>query len=151
MLVLAAPLGCGPAEPPQSATDLEPTQPTATVTPTAAAPPEPRSRKRLQGTWEIVRYVSRERTPDEAMPLMGELFNALRLQFEGTVVIARLGGGREERTGFSIANERGDEFTLVAKNGMFDGARCRFTSDDELEVIDDGEMWPGTSTLRRVR
>lgn len=150
-LTLTAPLGCGPAEPPRSATALDPVKPSATEAPPASASPESRSRKRLQGTWEIVRYVSADLIPDEAMPLMSELFNSLRLQFDGTAVIARLGNGSEERTGFSVVNEQGDSFTLIAKGGMFDGARCRFTANDELEVSDTGDTWAGTSTLRRVR
>jgi hypothetical protein len=88
--------------------------------------------------------------PDEAMPLMGALFNGLRLEFQGTTAIARI-EKVEERVSFVIENEKGDDFTLIARGWMFDGARCRFTSEGDVEIRDDGGTWPGMSRLRRVR
>jgi hypothetical protein len=119
------------------------------VTAQPSEPPKPRSREKLQGTWEIIRYESEALIPDEAMPLMGAMFEALRLQFEGSEAIARI-EKHEERVGFSTENEVGDEFTLVAREWMFDGARCRFTSEGELEIRDKGGRWPGVSRLRRI-
>lgn len=108
-------------------------------------------RQRLQGTWEIVRYTSEHPIPDDAMPLMGDLFDKLRLRFEGDSVSARAGRQAEERVGFTIADERGDSFRLGAKGGLFDGAKCRFVDADTWEATDHGPAWPGVSLLRRVQ
>src|SRR5690348_10546905 len=80
--------------------------------------------QRLQGTWEIVRYTSDSPIPDAAIPLMADLFDSLRLRFDGDTVSARAGRQAEERTRFTVADERGESFRLVAKGGLFDGARC---------------------------
>jgi hypothetical protein len=108
------------------------------------------ARKRLQGNWEIVRYESKQ-IPNEAMPLMAELFESLQLRFEGSSAIVRRGKGPEERTSFEVADEEGNAFRLLDGGGMFDGARCRFLSDDEWEATDEGATWPGTTRLRRAR
>jgi hypothetical protein len=107
--------------------------------------------QRLQGTWEIVRYTSDHPIPDDAMPLMGDLFDKLRLRFEGDSVGARAGRQAEERAGFTIEGERGDSFRLVARGGLFDGAKCRFVDPDTWEATDHGPAWPGVSLLRRVK
>lgn len=106
---------------------------------------------RLQGTWEIVRYTSEHPIPDDAMPLMGDLFDSLRLRFEGDAVGAHAGRQAEERARFKIAEEQGDAFRLVAPGGLFDGARCRFVEADTWEVTDHGPTWPGVSLLKRAR
>ena len=106
---------------------------------------------RLQGTWEIVRYTSEHVIPDDAMPLMGDLFDKLRLHIEGDTVGARAGRQAEEQAHLIIADERGDSFRLVANGGLFDGARCRFVDADTWEATDHGAAWPGVSLLRRVK
>ncbi len=40
---------------------------------------------------------------------------------------------------------------MVAKGGMFDGARCRFVGDDQWEVTDKGSIWPGVSVFKRIK
>ncbi|MFS8069444.1 MAG: hypothetical protein ACMG6S_24030 [Byssovorax sp.] len=107
--------------------------------------------QRLQGTWEIARYTSERPIPDSAMPLMAELFDSLRLRFDGDSVSARAGRQAEERTRFTVADERGESFQLVAKGGLFDGARCRFVDADTWEATDHGPSWSGVSLLRRVK
>ena len=107
--------------------------------------------QRLQGTWEIVRYTSDSPIPDAAVPLMAELFDSLRLRFDGDAVIARAGRQAEERTRFTVADERGESFRLVSKGGLFDGARCRFVDADTWEATDHGPAWPGVSLLRRAK
>ena len=106
---------------------------------------------RLQGTWEIVRYTSEHPIPDDAMPLMGDLFDQLRLHIEGDTVGARAGRQAEERAHLAIADEHGDAFRLVANGGLFDGAKCRFVDADTWEATDHGPAWPGVSLLRRVK
>lgn len=106
--------------------------------------------RKLQGTWEIVKYTSEKPIPNEAMPLMADLFDVLRLRFEGSTAIVKAGKAPEERAAFSIADEQGSEFKMVAKGGMFDGARCRFLGDDQWEVTDKGAAWAGVSVLKRI-
>jgi hypothetical protein len=106
---------------------------------------------RLQGTWEIVRYTSEHPIPDDAMPLMGDLFDKLRLHIDGDTVGARAGRQAEEHAHLVIADEQGDAFRLVAKGGLFDGAKCRFVDADTWEATDHGPAWPGVSLLRRVK
>lgn len=143
--------GCGPSAPPGNVGPPTPSVTTPPVKPPPAppAPPPPNYGEKLQGTWEIIRYESEALIPDEAMPLMGAMFEALRIQFEGSEAIARI-EKHEERAPFSIANATGDEFTLVAREWMFDGARCKLTGEGELEIYDRGGRWPGVSRLRRV-
>jgi hypothetical protein len=107
--------------------------------------------QRIQGTWEIARYTSEHALPDAAMPLMGELFDSLRIRFDGDSVSARAGKQAEERVRFAITDDRGDSFRLVAKGGLFDGAKCRFVDADTWEATDHGAAWPGVSLLRRVK
>jgi hypothetical protein len=149
-LALAFPLliGCGsaatpPADSPAAASSGGP----------AADAERPMSgvRKRLQGTWEIARYQSDHPIPKEAMPIMGELFDSLRLRFDGSRVVMKAGKTTEETSAFDVSDEHGDDFTMVAKGGMFDGASCKFLGDDEWEVHDRGTAWPGVSVLRRAR
>lgn len=150
LIACALAVGCGPSAPQGN---VRP--PAATVTtppvkpPPPPAPPPPNYSEKIQGTWEIVRYESEALIPDEAMPLMGAMFEALRIQFEGSEAIARI-EKHEERAPFSIQNVTADEFTLVAQEWMFNGARCKLTSEGELEIHDRGGRWPGVSRLRRV-
>ena len=126
-------IGCGggatpePSSPSPSAAPVAP--PTVAQGPTGAS-------KRLQGAWEIARYQSDRPIPKEAMPIMGGLFESLRMHFEGANVIVRAGKSTEERTRYEIAEESGDAFRMVAKGGMFDGAQCRFLDGDQWEVVD---------------
>lgn len=98
---------------------------------------------RLQGTWEIVKYVSKEPIPAEAMPLLGSMFEDLRLKVADDHV--EVDG---KASPFKAVDEDGDKFRL-STDGMFDKANCRFTSPDEFEVDDQGPTWPGKTVLRR--
>lgn len=98
---------------------------------------------RLQGTWEIVKYVSKEPIPAEAMPLLGSMFEDLRFKVADDHV--EVDG---KASPFKAVDENGDTFRL-STDGMFDKATCRFTSPDEFEVDDQGPTWPGKTVLRR--
>ena len=140
--------GCGSSGTP------EPTNPAEVRSDAPSAPPPtPLAgvKKRLQGTWEIARYQSERPIPKEAMPIMGEMFDSLRMRFEGASVVVRAGKSTEEPAAFDVADEQGDSFKMVAKGGMFDGASCRFVADDRWEVADHGTMWPGTSVIKRLK
>ena len=159
LALIAALIGCGgsqapaPSSAPPSPADGPDGSPSPGAVLTAAdrAPGGPKPvRARLQGTWEIVRYTSEHRIPDDAMPLMGMMFDQLRLRFEGGRFIAGTSPATEESTELAIGGERGDEFTIIAKGGLFDGARCRFVDADTWEAQDHGPTWPGVSVLRRV-
>jgi hypothetical protein len=116
------------------------------------SPPEPTSvRKRLQGTWEIVRYKSDTVIPPQAMPLMAELFDSLRLRFSPEHATVSTSKTKEERMEVIIEEEDGDSFKLKTNGNMFDGATCRFLSNDEWEVTDKGKNWPGVSILKRAK
>jgi len=122
--------------------------------PQADAPKAPEltgARKRLQGTWEIVRYKSDQRIPDEAMPLMADLFESLRITFEPDAAVVKTSKTDDERSAFSALDESGDAFKLKTGGGMFDGAECKFLGPDEWEVTDRGKAWPGVSVLRRAK
>lgn len=138
-LAIVASLGCGAAKPEGTGAPAEASS--------AVGPSEQQREiaKRLEGTWEIARYESSEPVPPEAMELMARMFEELTLTFaEQSVTVG------SETTSFSVADEDGEAFTMIAKGGMFDGARCRFVADDELEIDDKGQAWPGTTTLRRL-
>ncbi|MDI3284000.1 hypothetical protein QHF83_11930 [Polyangium sp. 15x6] len=107
-------------------------------------------KKKLQGTWEIVRYTSDHPIPNEAMPLMADLFESLRIGFEKDAQSVRTSKTPDESAPYLIEGESGDAFTLRASGGMFDGAKCRFLGPDEWEVTDRGKTWPGVSVLRRA-
>lgn len=138
--------GCGASTPPAEApADAEPTSGAIEQT-----GPALEIGKRLEGTWEIARYESSEPIPPEAMEVLGLMFEELTLRFEGPNVTA---GG--ETTAYAVRDavlddDGGAEFTLNAEGGMFDGARCRFVGEDELEVDDQGPQWAGVSTLTRL-
>jgi hypothetical protein len=122
----------------------------ATAPPPAAASANKAPEQRLQGTWEIVRYTSEHPIPDDAMPLMGDLFESLRLRFDGASFGARAGRRPEERVPFRLLPDAGGAFRLAAPGGLFDGARARFLDDDSWEVTDHGPTWPGVSVIKRV-
>jgi len=124
-------------------------KPVATEAPASAAPTG--ALGRLQGTWEIVRYQSDSTIPGQAMPLMAELFESLRLRFEPDHALVSTSKTTEERLEVTIDRESGDAFTLRTRGSMFDGAACRFLGPDEWEVTDAGRVWPGVSVLRRVK
>jgi len=98
---------------------------------------------KLQGTWEIVKYTSKEPIPDEAMPLLGAMFEDLRLKVADEKV--EVDG---KASPFKAVDDNGDTFRL-STDGMFDKAMCRFTSPDEFEVDDQGPTWPGKTVLHR--
>jgi len=103
------------------------------------------TQKRLQGTWEIVKYTSKEPIPSEAMPLMGAMFEDLRLNVhEGAVEV------EGKASPFQAVDEHGESFKLKT-DGMFNDASCKFTSADEFEVDDQGPTWPGKTILRRSK
>ncbi|MDI1432189.1 hypothetical protein [Polyangium sorediatum] len=107
-------------------------------------------KKKLQGTWEIVRYTSDHPIPNEAMPLMADLFESLRIGFDKDAQSVRTSKTPDESAPYQVDGESGDAFTLRASGGMFDGAKCRFLGADEWEVTDRGKTWPGVSVLRRA-
>ena len=84
------------------------------------------------------------------MPFVGGMFDTLRVRFDGTTATYELGKTKEQHD-YSISEQDGSEFKLVAKGGMFDGAKLKLLSEDELEVTDQGDKWPGVTVLRRVR
>ena len=141
--LVATIIGCGSSTPEVATADQPPGTAGASEGQASGA------RKRLQGSWEIVRYESSE-IPKEAMPLMAELFENLRIRFEGATAIVKRGKGAEERTPFEVADEQGDAFKLIASGGMFDGSECRFLGEDEWEATDKGKAWPGVSRLKRT-
>lgn len=100
---------------------------------------------KLQGTWEIVRYESRDPIPNEAMPLMGELFENLRVSVHDSAWSVE---GKDSP--FHVVHARGDSFELDT-GGMFDKATCRLNSRGEWEVDDRGPTWPGKTVLRRAK
>ncbi len=116
------------------------------VRPEATSPTGTTMLGRLEGTWEIVRYESRDPIPPEVMPLMGEMFENLRVSVHD-------GAWRVEGkdSPFRVVNERGDSFQLETRGGMFDRAACRLNDRGEWEVDDDGPTWPGKTVLRRAR
>jgi len=134
---------------------LERKEDTATRQHTSAdkpqAPELKGARKRLQGTWEIVRYKSSNAIPEQAMPLMADLFESLRIRFEPEATVVKTSVTDEERAGLVIEDESGDTFTLKTNGGMFDGVSCKFVGADEWEVTDRGKAWPGVSVLRRAK
>jgi hypothetical protein len=103
------------------------------------------TQQRLQGKWEIVRYVSKEPIPPEAMPLMGAMFEDLRLDVKQDAV--EVDG---KASPFQALDESGDSFKLRT-DGMFNNASCKFTSADEFEVDDQGPTWPGKTVLHRSK
>lgn len=152
VVALAACGGMAPSAPVQGAADAPPPPPAATPQPEpeAPAPADSSPRGRLQGTWEIVHYQSKNRIPDEAMPLMGELFDTLRLRFsEGRYVVTA--GRFTEASDFSVQAGQGGELRLVARGSMFDGALLRFVDARHVELVDDGKAWPGVSVLEREK
>jgi hypothetical protein len=98
---------------------------------------------KLQGTWEIVKYVSKEPIPAEAMPLLGSMFEDLRFKVADEHL--EVDG---KASPFKVIDDNGDTFRL-STDGMFDKASCRFTSPDEFEVDDQGPTWPGKTVLHR--
>ncbi len=140
--------GCGSSTSSPVAPDAPP--PIADAAPAPPPAPLTGARKQLQGNWEIVRYKSDRPIDKAAMPLMGELFEVLRLRFEGGTAFAKAGKAPEERASFEVADESGEEFRLVVKGGMFDGAKCRFLPDGQWEVTDNGPTWPGVSVLKKL-
>jgi hypothetical protein len=81
-----------------------------------AAPRAPGHREKLQGTWEIIRYESESLIPDEAMPLMGAMFEALRIQFDG--LGRRRPHRKARRTGALLDPERGRRRIYAGRPGM---------------------------------
>jgi hypothetical protein len=103
------------------------------------------TQKRLQGTWEIVKYQSKEPIPPEAMPLMGSMFEDLRLNVREAAVEVE-----GKSSPFQAVDENGESFKLRT-DGMFNNANCKFTSADEFEVDDQGPTWPGKTILHRSK
>ena len=145
--IFLAVAGCGGAPTPPG----DPVSPRAHGSASSEVGSTSATAKKLQGTWEIIKYTSEKPIPNEAMPLMGDLFDVLRLRFEGTSAVTKAGKAPEERSTFEIADEQGAEFKMIAKGGMFDGARCKFLDADRWEVTDQGSTWPGVSVLKRVK
>lgn len=144
-LLAAALLGCGGDAPP-------PTKTPASATSTPTAPSRSDARSRLQGTWELVTFISRGPIPEEAIPVLATLHGAVRLRFEQDRLTTFIPGNPDqEECAFEIVAERDGSFVLVTSTGMFRRAAARFVSDDEWEATEDGPTWPGTTGFRRVR
>lgn len=144
--VLSAVLG-GCSSPPPPPADA----PTSTA---HASPPPPRNdaRSRLQGTWELVTFISRGPIPEEAIPVLATLHGAVRLRFDGArLTTFIIDHPEKEECAFEIASERGDSFTLVTSAGMFRRAEARFVSEEMWEATEDGPTWPGTTRFQRVK
>jgi hypothetical protein len=105
--------------------------------------------RRLEGRWEVVDFRPKNPIPDEARPLVTRLVGSIRLRFSGRTLFASVGAEVEEHD-FSVSDEQGESFRLRVPGGMFDGAWARFREDGTLELVDDGNPWPGVSTLRRL-
>jgi len=106
--------------------------------------------ERLQGQWEIQSYRSVHLIPEEATPLMAQLFEELELRFEGSRAVVKIGASSEE-TKLSVWIDQGKQMRLDVSGGMFDGATLRFLDQDRIELYDVGKPWPGVSVLRRKR
>ncbi len=145
MITLSACGGGSAEQPVESAAS----RPVATEAPAPAKPTG--TLGRLQGSWEIVRYQSDDKIPPQAMPLMAELFESLRLRFEPDHALVSTSKTTDERLEVTIDGESEATFTLRTKGSMFDGAACRFLGPDEWEVTDTGRVWPGVSVLRRAK
>src|SRR4051812_39162103 len=86
LCLLAVALSCGSTPPTEPATPAAP----GNGSEPAAEPAAPTGiKKRLQGTWEIARYRSDRPIPKEALPIMGELFDSLRMRFDGSKLVVR--------------------------------------------------------------
>jgi hypothetical protein len=130
-----------------------PVPPTLPAASTDAAAPASKNdiRSRLQGTWELVTFISFGPIPDEAMPILALLHGAVRLRFEGENVTTFIPGNPDEESCvFEVADENGDAFTLVTSQGMFHRAQARFLADGSWEATERGPTWPGTTGFRRV-
>lgn len=158
LLALATLTACGGAPGPGGAAPAVASTPAAAtsrgsapspLTPEAASPADDTPRGRLQGSWEIVHYQSKHRIPDEAMPLMGELFDILRLRFSGDRLVVTAGRFSEASDFFVETGPRG-ALRLTVRGGMFDGAQLRFIDERHVELVDEGKAWPGLSVLERA-
>jgi hypothetical protein len=136
VMLAAAPAGCGSSSQGEAATP---------GTKDGGGAISAETQKRLQGTWEIVKYQSKEPIPPEAMPLMGAMFEDLRLNVKQQAV--EVDG---KASPFQAVDEQGDSFRLKT-DGMFNNAACKFNSADEFEVDDQGPTWPGKTVLRRAK
>ncbi|MFO0587997.1 MAG: hypothetical protein U0441_10680 [Polyangiaceae bacterium] len=138
-------LGCGGDAP-------SPAKNPAAATSSSPAPSRNDVRSRLQGTWELVTFISRGPIPEEAIPVLATLHGAVRLRFEqGRLITFIPGNPDQEECAFEIASENEGSFALVTSAGMFRRAAARFVSDEEWEATEDGPTWPGTTRFRRVR
>jgi hypothetical protein len=150
LTALAACGGAAPRPPTGGAREPLPGPAASPTVGEARSPADRTPRGRLQGTWEIVRYQSKNRIPDEAMPLMGELFDSLRLRFSGDRVVVTA-GRFSEASDFAVQAGPGGELRLSVRGGMFDGALLRFIDERHVELVDDGKAWPGLSVLEREK
>lgn len=145
-IVSLAACGGAPAEPSTAASDASDGE----KAPAAGEASLGHTEKRLQGKWEIVKYQSERPIPNEAMPLIGDLFEKMRVEIDGNEATYKTGKNQETHP-YSVTEAAGDSFKLQAKGGMFDGAECQLVGEDEWVIIDRGSTWPGVSTLKRVR
>lgn len=146
--LVALQLGCG-AEPKLAAAPVaDVTEHEGASTAPAQTPPSATER-RLEGRWEVVGFRPKNPIPDEARPIVTKLVGSIRLRFSGRRLLASVGAETEEHD-FAVSDEQGDSFRLRVPGGMFDGAWARFREDGTLELVDEGNPWPGVSTLRRL-
>lgn len=146
-MLVAGIVGCSssPAPVPQA-----PAGNSSTQSPAPSAKNDAHSR--LQGTWELVTFISAGPVPDEAVPALALLHGAVRVRFAGDSVTTFIPGNPDEESCvFEISDENGDTFTLVTGVGMFRRAEGRFVSSDLWEATERGPMWPGTTRFQRVK
>lgn len=146
ILLLLGVAACSSSPPP-------PVPPAPSRAPITTPTPEKKTdvRSRLQGTWELTTFVSRDPLPDDTAPAIDRLRGAVRLRFEEDRITTFIPGASDEETClFEIEGEIGASFTLITSLGMFRRARARFISDDAWEATENGPLWPGTTTFTRV-
>jgi len=136
----AALVGCGGPSP----VAVEPLRDSP---PPMAAHVSSAAERRLEGRWVVTGFRPKNPIPEEARPIVARLFGAMQLRFAAQRLVVSVGETSEERA-FSISDEQGESFRLRVPGGMFDGAWARFRDDGTLELVDDGNPWPGVSTLR---
>jgi len=145
-MLAACEVGC--SSPPVAVPPTSSAAPAQSTTP----PAKTDARSRLQGTWELVTFLSAAPTPDDAAPVFTLLHGAVRLRFDGDSVTTFIPGKAEEEScSFEIIDEAGDAFTLITGVGMFRRAQAHFVSNDLWEATERRPTWPGTTRFQRVK
>ena len=113
----------------------------------AAAPVSPSAPLggKLEGTWEIIRYVPREPIPDEAMPLFADMFENMRFSVHDHQFAVD-----GKASSFDAEPDPAGGFRLKT-GGMFDNSACRLNDKGEWEIDDQGPTWPGMTFLKKAK